>query len=125
VKFFKFLKDIDQDGFIDYKEFIMGVKMLERKNKKEDLSHLQFAFSVFDLNADNLISFEEFEIILQSANPEMNTKKISEMVDKYFEGVDKKGMSFEKFKSLCVKNPEIVKMASGVLFGLLKQTLKK
>jgi Ca2+-binding EF-hand superfamily protein len=104
----------------------MGVKMLERKNqKKEDVSHLQFAFSVFDLNADDHISFEEFEIILQSANPDMNAKKISEMVDKYFEGIDKKGMSFEKFKTLCVKNPEIVKIASGVLFGLLKQTLKK
>ena len=119
------LMDIGENNSIDFKEFIMAVKMLDRKgviSKKDDLSHIKFAFSVFDLNADNEINFEEFQIILQLANPDIGSKKISEMSDKYFDGNDKKGMKFEEFQKLCEKYPELIKNASNVLFELLKKS---
>eukprot|EP01080_Neovahlkampfia_damariscottae_P003699 gene3699-6513_t len=108
-KLFK-LMDIGENNSIDFKEFIMGVKMLDRKgviSKKDDLSHVKFAFTVFDLNADEEINFEEFQIVLQLANPEKDFKTISQESDKYFEGIDKKGMSFKEFQTLCEKNPQL------------------
>jgi len=55
--------DLNSDGKIDAKEFILGMSILTRGTAEEKL---EFAFKMYDLNSDGFISREEMTQIVQS-----------------------------------------------------------
>jgi len=62
--------DLNSDGKIDAKEFILGMSILTRGTAEEKL---EFAFKMYDLNSDGFISREEMTQIVQSLHRMLGT----------------------------------------------------
>jgi Ca2+-binding EF-hand superfamily protein len=125
------LMDINENGSIDFREFILGIRMLDHHQnpQKDDISHIKFAFSVYDLNGDKYISKEELHSILSVVHPELNSKMLTEKSDELFVKMDTEGkgkITFEQFKSAVEKNPSLIQFASQAVGGLVnKLSVKK
>jgi lysophosphatidylcholine acyltransferase / lyso-PAF acetyltransferase len=121
------LMDMDENGSIDFREFILGMRMLDRNSlikQKDDISHIKFAFTVYDANGDLKISKEEFSGILSLVYEELDKQSLSEKVDELFDAIDtqKKGeISFDQFKLAVEKNPELITFASKALGDFVEE----
>eukprot|EP01080_Neovahlkampfia_damariscottae_P005307 gene5307-8925_t len=121
------LMDMDENGTIDFREFILGMRMLNRNsysNDPNDISHIKFAFTIFDLNGDMKISKQEFSGIMSLVYEDLDAKSLDEKVDELFGAIDtnKKGeITFELFKNAVEKDPSLIDFASKALDGFVHQ----
>ena len=107
--------DNDKNGTIDFKEFICALSVTSRGEMDEKLD---WAFQLYDINNDGLISYDEMLNIVDAIykmvgsmvklpededTPEKRVNKIFGMMDK-----DKNGeLTMEEFKEGSKKDPTI------------------
>ncbi|KAG5069887.1 hypothetical protein JHK85_002264 [Glycine max] len=85
VKAFRVM-DTDEDGFIDFKEFM---KMFNEEGRIKE-TEIKNAFQVFDLNGDGKISAEELSQVLKRLGESCSLSACKKMV----KGVDGNGDGF-------------------------------
>lgn len=93
--------DKDGGGDVDFEEFIMGLSIFS--SKATDDAKLEFAFKVYDIDRDGLISNGELFLVLKMmVGNNLKDEELQQIVDKTLQQNDKDGdgkLSFEEFKS--------------------------
>lgn len=102
--------DEDQNGEVDFKEFIQGVSQFSVKGDKE--TKLRFAFRIYDVDNDGYISNGElFQVLKMMVGNNLKDSQLQQIVDKTILYADKDEdgrISFEEFCSV-VGNTDIHK----------------
>ncbi|SCU93344.1 LAMI_0E14026g1_1 [Lachancea mirantina] len=108
--------DKDQNGTIDFKEFITALSTTSRGTLEEKLV---WAFQLYDQNNDGMITYDEMLTIVTSiyqmigsmvkleddeATPELRVKKIFKLMDKNEDG----SISLDEFREGSKVDPSIV-----------------
>jgi len=91
--------DEDQNGEVDFKEFIQGVSQFSVKGDKS--SKLKFAFKIYDMDNDGYISNGElFQVLKMMVGSNLKDTQLQQIVDKtiLFADKDEDGkINFEEF----------------------------
>merc|ERR1712168_559070 len=91
--------DEDQNGEVDFKEFIQGVSQFSVKGDKS--SKLRFAFKIYDMDKDGYISNGElFQVLKMMVGSNLKDAQLQQIVDKTIILADTDGdgkISFEEF----------------------------
>jgi len=91
--------DEDQNGEVDFKEFIQGVSQFSVKGDKS--SKLRFAFKIYDMDNDGYISNGElFQVLKMMVGSNLKDTQLQQIVDKtiLFADKDEDGkINFEEF----------------------------
>jgi len=91
--------DEDQNGEVDFKEFIQGVSQFSVKGDKS--SKLRFAFKIYDMDNDGFISNGElFQVLKMMVGSNLKDTQLQQIVDKtiLFADKDEDGkINFEEF----------------------------
>uniref|UniRef100_A0A1I8JM40 Calcineurin subunit B type 1 n=2 Tax=Macrostomum lignano TaxID=282301 RepID=A0A1I8JM40_9PLAT len=94
--------DTDQNGEVDFKEFIDGVSQFSVKGDKE--AKLRFAFKIYDIDKDGFISNGElFQVLKMMVGNNLKDTQLQQIVDKTIIFADKDGdgrISYEEFCDL-------------------------
>ncbi|KAI9726427.1 MAG: Calcineurin subunit B [Chrysothrix sp. TS-e1954] len=94
--------DEDGGGSVDFREFILGLSAFSSKGNKEE--KLRFAFKVYDIDRDGLISNGELFLVLKMmVGSNLKDVQLQQIVDKTIMEADKDGdgkISFEEFKGV-------------------------
>ncbi|XP_053407400.1 Kv channel-interacting protein 4-like isoform X5 [Mercenaria mercenaria] len=109
--------DHDRNGSISFEEFVMGLSVLARGSLPE---RLQWAFNLYDINGDGIITKDEmtdivgaiYEMMGRFTLPVVEEYSAREHVDKVFSKMDlnKDGViSFEEFMDSCRMDENIVR----------------
>lgn len=109
--------DHDRSGTISFEEFVMGLSVLSRGTLQE---RLQWAFSLYDINGDGIITKEEmndivsaiYEMMGRFSEPTIDETTSREHVDRVFQKMDinKDGViSLEEFMDTCRRDENITK----------------
>ena len=102
--------DTDQNGEVDFKEFIQGVSQFSVKGDKQ--SKLKFAFRIYDIDNDGYISNGElFQVLKMMVGSNLNDTQLQQIVDKTILLADKDNdgrVSFDEFCAV-VGNTDIHK----------------
>lgn len=119
------LFDINNDGCINFKEFVMAFSMLspqatiDEKLKCIEISYLYVyyvvSFRIYDLDGDGFISKSELLNILKASLEqfivELSDEDMEQLVEQTFKEVDLNGdglISFDEYKSMVLKHPGII-----------------
>merc|ERR1712223_2374681 len=91
--------DEDQNGEVDFKEFIQGISQFSVKGDKS--SKLRFAFKIYDIDNDGYIpNGELFQVLKMMVGNNLKETQLQQIVDKTILFADKDGdgkISFEEF----------------------------
>ncbi|PAA63863.1 hypothetical protein BOX15_Mlig029669g2 [Macrostomum lignano] len=91
--------DVDQNGEVDFKEFIQGVAQFSVKGDKD--AKLRFAFKIYDIDKDGYISNAElFKVLKMMVGNNLKDEQLQQIVDKTIIFADKDGdgkISYEEF----------------------------
>ncbi|CAG5127504.1 unnamed protein product, partial [Candidula unifasciata] len=109
--------DHDHNGSISFEEFVMGLSVLSRGTFQE---RLQWAFSLYDVNGDGIITKEEmldivtaiYEMMGRYTEPSIDSTTAREHVERVFQKMDvnRDGViSVEEFMDTCRKDENISK----------------
>ncbi|XP_033757617.1 Kv channel-interacting protein 1-like isoform X7 [Pecten maximus] len=109
--------DHDRNGTISFEEFVMGLSVLSRGTLQE---RLQWAFSLYDINGDGIITKEEmndivsaiYEMMGRFSEPTVDETTARDHVDRVFQKMDlnKDGViSLEEFMDTCRRDENITK----------------
>lgn len=103
------LFDRNNDGSIDFREYVIGLAVLCNPANTEDI--IQVAFKLFDVDEDGYITEEEFCTILQASLgvPDLNVSGL------FREIAQGDSVSYEEFKSFALKHPEYAKIFTTYL----------
>ncbi|XP_070255061.1 lysophosphatidylcholine acyltransferase 2 isoform X2 [Myotis yumanensis] len=103
------LFDRNQDGSIDFREYVIGLAVLCNPANTEEI--IQVAFKLFDLDEDGYISEEEFSTILQASLgvPDLDGSGL------FKEIAQGDSVSYEEFKSFALKHPEYARIFTTYL----------
>ncbi|KAL3864621.1 hypothetical protein ACJMK2_006286 [Sinanodonta woodiana] len=107
--------DHDCNGSISFEEFVMGLSVLSRGTAQE---RLQWAFNLYDVNGDGIISKEElmhivsaiYDMMGRFTEPMIDECTIIEHVERIFQKMDlnKDGViSFDEFMDTCRRDENI------------------
>ncbi|XP_076460643.1 Kv channel-interacting protein 4-like isoform X1 [Babylonia areolata] len=109
--------DHDHNGSISFEEFVMGLSVLSRGTLQE---RLQWAFSLYDINGDGIITKDEmldivtaiYEMMGRYTEPSIDENTAKEHVDRVFQKMDlnRDGViSVEEFMDTCRRDEIISK----------------
>jgi len=102
--------DEDGGGDVDFKEFIKGLSAFSGKGSKRE--KLEFAFKVYDMDRDNLISNGELFLVLKMmVGNNLKDNQLQQIVDKTIMEADSDldgKISFDEFLVL-VENTDVAK----------------
>eukprot|EP00755_Sulcionema_specki_P035911 Sspe_Gene.105848::Locus_82965_Transcript_2_2_Confidence_0.667_Length_912::g.105848::m.105848/K06268/PPP3R, CNB; serine/threonine-protein phosphatase 2B regulatory subunit len=112
--------DRDGNGEIDLEEFIRGLSVFSDRGTPEE--KMRFAFRVYDINNDGVISRDELHAVLKSSVAEANSKNHSSsvsisqetmdsLVDQTFKEADVNGddqIDLEEFCTMVKRHPDII-----------------
>ncbi|XP_055477147.1 lysophosphatidylcholine acyltransferase 2 isoform X2 [Psammomys obesus] len=103
------LFDRNNDGSIDFREYVIGLSVLCNPANTEEI--IQVAFKLFDVDEDGYITEEEFCTILQASLgvPDLD---VSGLFREISQG---DSVSYEEFKSFALKHPEYAKIFTTYL----------
>ncbi|XP_012878729.1 PREDICTED: calcineurin subunit B type 2 [Dipodomys ordii] len=91
--------DVDGNGVVDFREFIMGASQFSVKGAEEE--KLRFAFRIYDIDNDGFISNGElFQVLKMMVGDNLKDWQLQQLVDKTIIVLDKDGdgrISFEEF----------------------------
>merc|ERR1711973_1056071 len=100
--------DEDQNGEVDFKEFIQGLSHFSAKGDME--SKLRFAFRIYDMDNDGYVSNGElFQVLKMMVGSNLKDTQLQQIVDKTIILYDKDNdgkISFDEFCQV-VKNTDI------------------
>lgn len=92
--------DEDQNGEVDFKEFILGVSQFSVKGDKR--SKLRFAFRIYDVDNDGFISNGElFQVLKIMVGNNLKDSQLQQIVDKTILYADKDGDGKISFAEFC------------------------
>ncbi|XP_037061979.1 lysophosphatidylcholine acyltransferase 2 isoform X1 [Peromyscus leucopus] len=103
------LFDRNNDGSIDFREYVIGLAVLCNPANTEEI--IQVAFKLFDVDEDGYITEEEFCTILQ-ASLGVPDLEVSGLFREIAQG---DSVSYEEFKSFALKHPEYAKIFTTYL----------
>ncbi|XP_002711569.1 lysophosphatidylcholine acyltransferase 2 isoform X2 [Oryctolagus cuniculus] len=103
------LFDRNNDGSIDFREYVIGLAVLCNPANTEEI--IQVAFKLFDVDEDGYITEEEFSTILQASLgvPDLDVSGL------FKEIAHGDSISYEEFKSFALKHPEYAKIFTTYL----------
>ncbi|PAA91906.1 hypothetical protein BOX15_Mlig012314g1, partial [Macrostomum lignano] len=94
--------DTDQNGEVDFKEFIDGVSQFSVRGNEE--AKLRFAFQIYDIDMDGYIcNGELFQVLKMMVGNNLKDSQLQQIVDKTIIFADKDGdgrISFEEFRDV-------------------------
>jgi len=100
--------DEDQNGEVDFKEFLLGISQFSVKGDK--MAKLRFAFRIYDVDNDGFISNGElFQVLKVMVGNNLRDTQLQQIVDKTILYADKDmdgKISFDEFCSV-VQNTDI------------------
>lgn len=100
--------DEDGGGSVDFREFISGLSAFSSKGNKEE--KLKFAFKVYDIDRDGLISNGELFLVLKMmVGSNLKDVQLQQIVDKTIMEADRDGdgkIDFDEFKGM-VENTDV------------------
>ncbi|UYV63369.1 ncs-2 [Cordylochernes scorpioides] len=113
--------DMDSNGFIDFKEFLLAVGVTSSQSPEE---RLKWAFKMYDINADGKIEKREMVKIVatrglalyEMLGPEVNDLPIDspeDRVDMIFEKMDTNrdgSLSLDEFLYGCLEDPKLSRL---------------
>jgi Ca2+-binding EF-hand superfamily protein len=95
--------DVDKDGAINFKEFVVGLSTVLRGTPEE---RMQFMFRSYDTDGSGFLTFDEiyniFQASFQSKGEKVEPQELLKMVKQCFEQIDTNGdgkLSFDEFKA--------------------------
>jgi len=92
--------DDDQNGEVDFKEFIQGVSQFSVKGDKD--TKLRFAFRIYDIDNDGYISNGElFQVLKMMVGNNLKETQLQQIVDKTILFADKDGDGKINFEEFC------------------------
>ncbi|GAA5801031.1 hypothetical protein HPULCUR_006473 [Helicostylum pulchrum] len=89
--------DADNNGHIDFEEFLSLVKTL--KSESDDTDDLQEAFKVFDADGNGVIDRNELHKVMSSLNETLTEQELDAMIREADINGDGQ-ISFEEFKAM-------------------------
>lgn len=102
--------DEDGGGTVDFQEFVAGLSAFSNQGSREE--KLRFAFKVYDMDRDGLISNGELFLVLKMmVGNNLKDQQLQQIVDKTIMEADKNGdgkLDFEEFQSM-VANTDVAK----------------
>lgn len=109
--------DQDHNGSISFEEFVMGLSVLARGSLHEKL---QWAFSLYDINGDGIITKDEmldivsaiYDMMGRFAEPSVDEHTAKEHVERVFQKMDTNRdgvISIEEFMDTCRRDDAISK----------------
>ncbi|XP_040591213.1 lysophosphatidylcholine acyltransferase 2 [Mesocricetus auratus] len=103
------LFDRNNDGSIDFREYVIGLAVLCNPANTEEI--IQVAFKLFDVDEDGYITEQEFCTILQASLgvPDLDVSGL------FREIAQGDSVSYEEFKSFALKHPEYAKIFTTYL----------
>uniref|UniRef100_A0A8C2YL54 Lysophosphatidylcholine acyltransferase 2 n=1 Tax=Chinchilla lanigera TaxID=34839 RepID=A0A8C2YL54_CHILA len=103
------LFDRNNDGSIDFREYVIGLAVLCNPANTEEI--IQVAFKLFDVDKDGCITEEEFSTILQASLgvPDLD---VSGLFKEIAQG---DSISYEEFKNFALRHPEYAKIFTTYL----------
>ncbi|XP_004637071.1 lysophosphatidylcholine acyltransferase 2 [Octodon degus] len=103
------LFDRNNDGSIDFREYVIGLAVLCNPANTEEI--IQVAFKLFDVDKDGCITEEEFSTILQASLgvPDLD---VSGLFKEIAQG---DCISYEEFKDFALRHPEYAKIFTTYL----------
>uniref|UniRef100_A0A8W4FPT2 EF-hand domain-containing protein n=2 Tax=Sus scrofa TaxID=9823 RepID=A0A8W4FPT2_PIG len=105
------LFDRNNDGSIDFREYVIGLSVLCNPARTERI--LQMSFRLFDLDDDGFITEQELAALLRAAFgvPDLDVSQLfREMA-----GQNSEYVSYMTFKNFALKHPEYAKLFSSYL----------
>ncbi|KAM9241778.1 lysophosphatidylcholine acyltransferase 2B-like [Dugong dugon] len=105
------LFDRNNDGSIDFREYVIGLTVLCNPNNTNKI--LKMSFRLFDLDKDGYITEQELTSILRAAFgvPDLDASKLFQEIA----GQNAKYISFKTFKKFGLKHPMYAKLFSSYL----------
>mmetsp|Transcript_10790 Transcript_10790/g.15802 ORF Transcript_10790/g.15802 Transcript_10790/m.15802 type:complete len:187 (+) Transcript_10790:161-721(+) len=107
------LFDGDNNGTIDFREFIVGLSVFNEKATMEE--KLKFSFKIYDFDGDGHISKDELQKMVEAslieADMNLPEETLKELVNNTFAEADKDGdgqISFEEYRSLVQEHPNML-----------------
>merc|ERR1711915_687642 len=92
--------DEDQNGVVDFKEFIQGVSQFSAKGTKS--SKLKFVFKIYDIDNDGYISNGElFQVLKMMVGSNLKDSQLQQVVDKTILHADKDEDGKINFEEFC------------------------
>ncbi|KAF7826183.1 calcineurin B-like protein 7 [Senna tora] len=108
------LFDVNQNGQIDFAEFVQSLSVFHPKTPEE--VKVKYAFKLYDLRHTGYIEHEELKemvlAILTESNLELSDDVVKSIVDKTFVEADTKGdgrIDLEEWEQYVGKNPSLLK----------------
>ncbi|XP_035298476.1 lysophosphatidylcholine acyltransferase 2 isoform X1 [Cricetulus griseus] len=103
------LFDRNNDGSIDFREYVIGLAVLCNPANTEEI--IQVAFKLFDVDEDGYITEQEFCTIMQASLgvPDLDVSGL------FREIAQGDSVSYEEFKSFALKHPEYAKIFTTYL----------
>eukprot|EP00088_Acartia_fossae_P019953 TRINITY_DN21687_c0_g1_i10.p1 TRINITY_DN21687_c0_g1~~TRINITY_DN21687_c0_g1_i10.p1 ORF type:complete len:179 (-),score=57.05 TRINITY_DN21687_c0_g1_i10:207-743(-) len=99
--------DKDNNGEIDFKEFVQGLAMFLVKSSDRE-SKLRFLFSIYDLDGDGLIANDELYTVLKMmVGNNLKDDQLQQMVNKTILALDKDEdgkIDFQEFSKIIEKS---------------------
>ncbi len=121
--------DTDKSGTVDIEEFLNAVEELVFATPEEKL---KFSYKLHDKNGDNCIDREEITDLIEASLTENNLnfppEQVTALVDVLFLEADEDNngeISFEEFKTLMEKNPQLLEAMTVSPVGWLKPRKKE
>lgn len=103
VKHLFSLYDRDDSGYVDFREYLIGLALVSQPANSEEA--MQLAFQAFDMNGDGRVDEAELRHILQSAYPnitDLNINCLFNQVDVNHRG----SVTYEEFRDFALSHPE-------------------
>ncbi|XP_037355638.1 lysophosphatidylcholine acyltransferase 2B-like [Talpa occidentalis] len=104
------LFDSNRDGYIDFREYVIGLTVLCNPSNTEQI--LKLSFKLFDLDEDGFITEQELTAILRAAFgvPDLDVSRLfREIAGK------SQRISYRRFKRFALRNPHYTKLFSSYL----------
>ena len=102
--------DEDGGGTVDFQEFVAGLSAFSNQGSREE--KLRFAFKVYDMDRDGLISNGELFLVLKMmVGNNLKDQQLQQIVDKTIMEADTNGdgkLDFEEFQAM-VANTDVAK----------------
>ncbi|CAH6880619.1 lysophosphatidylcholine acyltransferase 2B [Phodopus roborovskii] len=105
------LFDRNQDGTVDFREYVIGLTVLCNPSNTEKI--LQMSFKLFDLDEDGFITEQELATILRAAFgvPDLDVS----MLFQQMAGTNSAGVSYTTFRKFALKHPVYAKLFHSYL----------
>ena len=108
--------DTDQNGYIDFKEFLLAIY---KQETGDNVEKLRLAFDMYDVDKNGVIDLEEMRNCIQAiydmlgANIRQPEESTEERASKIFSRMDQDqdgGLTLEEFLEGCLKDEELSKI---------------